>query len=146
MAVTATSCIFCDIAGGKAPASIVYAGDGVLAFMDIQPINPGHLLVIPQGHATHLADLAGEIGGRLFQVAMKLTQAVRQSGVRCEGVDLFLADGEAAGQEVFHVHLHVIPRFRGDGFGFRFPPHYRHLPERRSLDEAAAGIRRALEG
>lgn len=143
--MTATSCTFCDIAAGKAPASIVYTDDGVLAFMDIQPVNPGHLLVVPQIHATHLADLDEEIGGRLFQVGMKLAQAVRRSSVRCEGVDLFLADGEAAGQEVFHVHLHVIPRFRGDGFGFRFPPHYQRLPERRSLDEVAAGVRRALE-
>jgi histidine triad (HIT) family protein len=60
-------------------------------------------------------------------------------------VNLFLADGEAAGQEVFHVHLHVIPRFQGDGFGFRFAPEYYRLPERLELEEVAAKIRRELE-
>ncbi len=76
---------------------------------------------------------------------MQLSEAVRQSGVRCEGVNLFLADGEAAGQEVFHVHLHLIPRFRGDGFGFRFGPEYGILPERARLDDMAADVRRVIE-
>jgi histidine triad (HIT) family protein len=60
-------------------------------------------------------------------------------------VNLFLADGEAAGQEVFHVHLHVIPRFHGDGFGFRFDPNYFRLPDRASLDKVAVQVRLALE-
>jgi histidine triad (HIT) family protein len=66
--------------------------------------------------------------------------------VLCEGISLFLADGHAAGQEVYHVHLHVIPRFAGDGFGFRFGPGYDRLPERESLDQIAAAIREAMEG
>ena len=66
---------------------------------------------------------------------------MRQSGVRCEGVDLFLADGEAAGQEVFHVHWHIIPRYSGDGFGFRFGPEYENLPPRAELDRVASSIR-----
>src|SRR5262249_857015 len=59
------------------------------------------------------------------------------SGLKCEGVNFFLADGEAAGQEVFHVHLHVLPRFAGDGFGLRFGPHYANKPKRRELNEIA---------
>jgi histidine triad (HIT) family protein len=113
--------------------------------MDIQPVNEGHILVVPRVHAAHLAHLEIETGAQLFRVGMALSGAIRQSGVRCEGVNLFLADGEAAGQEVFHVHLHVIPRFRGDGFGFRFPAGYHTLPERRELDGVAADIRRILE-
>jgi histidine triad (HIT) family protein len=92
-----------------------------------------------------LSELDEETGAQLFRVAMRLSEALRQSGVRCEGVNLFLADGEAAGQEVFHVHLHLIPRFRGDGFGFRFGPDYSLLPERARLDEVAEGIRQAVE-
>jgi histidine triad (HIT) family protein len=141
-----TSCVFCEIAQGRAPASIVYADDSVLAFMDIQPVNPGHLLVIPRSHARCLADLAGDTAVRLFQAGVRLADAVRRSGVRCEGVNLFLADGEAAGQEILHVHLHVVPRFRGDGFGLRFGPGYGDRPERAALDAVAAGIRQALEG
>jgi histidine triad (HIT) family protein len=142
--VTQNACIFCDIVRGDAPATVVYADDQAMAFMDIRPVNPGHLLVVPRAHATYLADLASETGGRLFRVGMKLAAAVRRSGVRCDGVNLFLADGEVAGQEVFHVHLHVIPRFRGDGFGFRFGPEYGRLPGRARLDELAAGIRQVL--
>jgi diadenosine tetraphosphate (Ap4A) HIT family hydrolase len=93
-----------------------------MSFMDIQPVNPGHLLVAPRVHAPSLARMDPEVGGWLFRVGMELAQAVRRSGIRCEGVNLFLADGAAAGQEVFHVHLHVIPRFSADGFGFQFGP------------------------
>ena len=138
--------MFCDIVGGDAPASVVYADNRVLGFMDIQPVNTGHLLIVPQVHASCLGELDAETGGWLFQVGMKLAEALRRSSLRCEGVNLFLADGEAAGQEVFHVHLHVIPRFRDDGFGFRFAPDYYHLPERARLDEMATGIRLVLEG
>lgn len=139
-------CVFCDIIQGQAPASLVYSDERVLAFMDIQPVNPGHLLVVPRAHAACLAELDGEIGGHLFQVGVRLARVVRHSGIRCEGVNLFLADGEVAGQEVFHVHLHVIPRFHDDGFGLHFSPEYYRLPERAALDEVAGAIRQALEG
>ena len=76
----------------------------------------------------------------MFKIAMKLSESLRNSGIRCEGVNLFLADGEVAGQEVFHVHLHVIPRFSGDGFGFKFDDSYWVLPERAELDDVAEKI------
>ena len=88
--------------------------------MDIFPVNPGHVLVIPTSHSAFLAELDPEAGAELFRVAQRVAAALRRSDPRCEGVNLFLADGEAAGQEIFHVHLHVIPRQRGDGSGFRF--------------------------
>ncbi len=138
------SCVFCAIVAGRAPASIVYRDDLCTAFMDRQPVTPGHLLVVPNRHATYLADVDEGTAGRLFQVARRLDLALRASGLRCEGVNIFLADGEAAGQEVYHVHLHVIPRFRGDGFGLRFPPEYGARPPRSELDEQANCIRSAL--
>lgn len=143
--MTSGNCVFCDIVRGTAQSSIVYEDSSVVAFMDIQPVNRGHVLVVPRTHAAHLADMDIETGAQLFRVGMALSSAVRQSGGRCEGVNLFLADGEAAGQDVFHVHLHVIPRYRGDGFGFRHPAGYHTLPERRELDAVAADIRRILE-
>jgi histidine triad (HIT) family protein len=136
--------VFCDIVRGSAPASIVYADDLVMAFMDIQPVNPGHLLIVPRVHAACLSELDSGTGGHIFQVAQRLAAAIRRSGVLCQGLNLFLADGEAAGQEVFHLHLHLIPRFRGDGFGFRFGPDYSRRPERDTLDEVAASIRQIL--
>lgn len=143
--VALPTCVFCEIARGTAQSSVVYADDSVLAFMDIQPVNEGHILVVPRAHAARMDELDGETGAQMFRVAMKLSTAIRQSGVRCEGVNLSLADGEAAGQEVFHVHLHVIPRYQGDGFGLRFGADYHILPERARLDDLAADIRRAVE-
>ena len=138
-------CIFCQIVQGQAPASLLYQDERCTAFMDIQPVNPGHLLVVPNRHVACLADLAPEDGAQLMRAGQRLAAALRASGLRCEGVNLFLADGEAAGQEVFHVHLHVFPRYAGDGFGFRFGPHYRSLPARQPLEQAAQQIREALD-
>ncbi|MBN1659584.1 MAG: HIT family protein [Anaerolineae bacterium] len=139
-------CLFCDIIQGRAPASRVYADSQVVAFMDTQPVNPGHLLVVPLAHATHLADLDEDTGAHLFRIGKRLAAALRASGLPCQGINFFLADGAPAGQSVFHVHLHVLPRFRGDGFGFYFPPGYGLRPGRAELDEIAAAIRQVLEG
>lgn len=145
-----SGCIFCGILAGELPVSEVYQDEVCSAFMDIQPVNPGHLLVIPRAHAGSLAELEPEIGGHTFQVAQRLAAALRDvasmpgAALRCEGVNLFLADGEVAGQDVFHVHLHVIPRFRRDGFGFRFGPSYGLRPPRVELDRLAARIRKEL--
>ncbi len=137
-------CIFCDILQGTAESSHVYRDNLVTAFMDIQPINPGHLLVIPNTHTANLADLSPETGAHMFTVAQKLAQAIRDSDLPCEGINLFLADGKAAMQEVFHVHLHVIPRCSGDGFGLTFPDRYYTMPARFELDAAAEYIRNVL--
>jgi histidine triad (HIT) family protein len=134
------SCIFCDIVAGAAPASVVHRDDLCLAFMDIRPITPGHLLVVPLAHAAYLADLDPPVGARLFTVAQRLAAGLRLSGLRADGVNFFLADGEAAGQEVFHLHLHLFPRFEGDGFGLRFSPDYGQPVGRDRLDREAAAI------
>ena len=132
-------CIFCAIVSGTVPASIVYADDAVTAFMDSAPINAGHLLVVPRRHVMALSGLDEETGARLFTVATRLGRALRHSGVRCEGINLLLADGAAAFQEVFHVHLHVVPRFIGDAF--RIVADWTIHPNREDLDPIAAQIR-----
>ena len=137
-------CVFCDILAGKRPASLAHRDERCTVFMDTCPVNEGHLLVVPNRHAAGLADLEGKIGEHLFGVAQRLVGALRQSGVRCESVTLLLADGEAAQQEIFHVHLHVIPRFKGDGFGLKFPAQYGVKPERAKLDQIAGKIRAGL--
>lgn len=139
-----TACIFCRILAREASGTFVYRDEHCAAFMDIQPVNPGHVLVVPVRHAADLAELDAPTAGRLMQVAQRLVAAQRASGLRCEGVNLFLADGKAAMQEVFHVHLHVFPRFAGDGFGLRFGPRYTELPTRDALEQAAQQLRQAL--
>jgi histidine triad (HIT) family protein len=135
-------CAFCAILDGELESSRLYEDDRVLVFMDIQPVVRGHVLVVPREHARYLADLDVEDGAAMFETGRRATAALRASDLRCEGVNLFVADGEAAGQDVFHVHLHVIPRYEGDGFGLRFPPDYSIRP-REELDAAADAIRGA---
>ncbi|MEO8349451.1 MAG: HIT family protein [Acidobacteriota bacterium] len=138
----ASDCVFCRIIAGELEASVVHDDERTLAFLDIQPLTSGHLLVVPRRHATSLAELDPEDGAELFRVAQRAAAALRQSVLRCEGVNFFLADGAAAGQDVFHVHLHVFARFRGDGFGLRFPPDHAIRP-REELDAAALALRQA---
>lgn len=138
-------CIFCHILAGMAPASIIYQDELCTAFLDIQPVNSGHVLVVPNIHAAYLAELPETTGERMFRVAQRCAAALRASGLRCEGVNLFLADGEAAMQEVFHVHLHIFPRYHSDGFGLNFGPDYTHLPSRMDLDAVATQIRATLK-
>lgn len=114
-----------------------------MAILDIRPINPGHFLVIPKAHAARLSDLPPGEGGRVFEMARELTPALYRSGVKCEGVNYHLADGEVAGQEIFHVHLHVYPRYAGDGVGLRMGPRYGTMPKREELERLAAAIRAA---
>jgi histidine triad (HIT) family protein len=137
-------CIFCDILAGKAPASFVYRDDRVSAFMDLYPVNPGHVLVIPNRHATYLKDLDPEDGAQMFRVGQQIAESLRKSGVKCEGINLFVADGTVAGQQIFHVHLHVLPRFAGDGFGFRRWSFDQPKPTREELDEMAGRIKNRL--
>ena len=133
-------CVFCAIVAGSLEASVVHEDEHVLAFMDLNPVSTGHLLVVPRAHAASLADLGPEDGARVFRVAHRLAGAVRASSVRSDGINLFLADGAAAGQEVFHVHLHVLPRHADDGFRLHVTT---GSPSRSDLDTVAASIRAA---
>jgi len=104
------SCVFCEIVAGRAPASVVYDDELVRVFCDIRPLTRGHTLVIPKRHATGLSDVDGADAARMFAVGRRIAAAAR-AALDCPGVNLHLADGAAAWQSVFHVHLHVIPRW-----------------------------------
>ena len=134
-------CVFCRIVARQEAASVVLEDDAVLAIMDVRPVTTGHVLVMPKVHAPGLESLDPVAGARVWRAAHRIALGLRRSGLRCEGVNLFLADGEAAFQEVWHVHLHVVPRFRGDGF--RLEADWRVRP-RDELDAAAAAVRRGL--
>jgi histidine triad (HIT) family protein len=140
-----TDCIFCKIINRELPASIIHEDDQVIAFMDIQPVNPGHILVVPKIHKEFIAELDETLTFRLFNVGAKINRAIRKSEIQSEGINYFLADGEAAGQEVFHTHLHIIPRFHNDGFGLNFPQNYSKLPKREVLDEICGNIKQLME-
>ncbi|ASK28713.1 HIT family protein [Chryseobacterium sp. T16E-39] len=140
-----TDCIFCKIINRELPASIIHEDDHVIAFMDIQPVNPGHILVVPKVHKELIAEVDEDLTSRMFKIAAKINRAIRKSNIHSEGINYFLADGEAAGQEVFHTHLHIFPRFRNDGFGLRFSENYTQLPQREELDEICVTIKESME-
>lgn len=131
-------CIFCSILAGKSPASFIYRDERIAAFMDLYPVTPGHLLIIPVLHAASLTEVAAPTAARMMELAQQLGKALLASDLGCDGFNLFLANGGAAGQDIFHVHLHLLPRFHGDGFGFRFPATYPREAERALLDAQAA--------
>jgi len=137
-------CVFCNIVKAESPESLVYSDEKTIALMDIQPVNPGHVLVIPKAHVAGLTDLDEKTGEHVFKVGMRVANAIKRSGIKCEGVNLLLSDGRAAFQEIFHVHLHVIPRFEGDNLRISFGRKYGVRPERTELDTIAAKIRNAL--
>ena len=136
-------CIFCEIVAGRSPVSAFYEDDRVLGLLTIGPVTEGHAMVIPKQHAASLADLDERTGRHLWTVTQRAAAALRESGVRCEGVNLFLADGEAAFQEVFHVHMHVFPRFRGDPF--KIVADWDDKPPRAELDRVAGRLRAAYD-
>jgi histidine triad (HIT) family protein len=135
--------VFCELAAGRRERSVAFE-DGVCAvLMDSRPVTPGHSLVIPKRHAAHLVELDDETWAHICAVAKRVELALRRSGVRCEGINLFLADGEAASQTVPHVHLHVMPRFVGDSF--RIDADWTTRPSREELDRVAARVRDSYE-
>lgn len=112
----AEGCIFCAIVARTAEASIVFEDESVVAFMDLNPVTPGHLLVVPRKHAVGLEDLDKATSSHVWSVGHDLSRAIRRSVMRCEGINTLLCDGAVAFQTVFHFHLHVIPRYAGDGW------------------------------
>ena len=146
------SCIFCRISAGESPASVVYEDAECMAFMDLYPIRPGHLLVMPRRHAVHLRDLSAPEQARLFALAMRVLAALRASGLAPDAANLLVNDGPEAGQHVPHVHIHLVPRARLDGVGFmgaflsRIVHFARRSGRRSHLDALAARIRKHLPG
>jgi len=114
--------IFDKIIAREIPASIIYEDDQILAFLDINPINKGHALVIPKVHFRNLLDADEEVLAHMMVVAKKIALGIK-AATNADGINLGMNNEHAAGQEVFHAHLHVIPRFDGDE---AYPPH-RHL-------------------
>lgn len=111
-------CIFCAIVAGDAPAHRVFENDHAVAFLDIRPISRGHLLVVPREHTTDLNSTAPAAAADVFRVGHTLARAVRQSDLRADGANLVINDGKAAFQTVFHLHLHVVPRWHRDRLRF----------------------------
>ncbi|HEX4231679.1 MAG TPA: HIT family protein [Bryobacteraceae bacterium] len=126
------TCIFCKIVQRDAPGSLVYEDEAILAFLDLHPLFPGHVLVSPRGHYETLADLPGNLIEPLFSATQLLAKAV-ETAMQAEGT--FVAVNNRVSQSVPHLHVHVVPRRRKDGLkGFFWPKHpYRDDAEREAI-------------
>ena len=134
-------CVFCRIVKGEIPAHKVYEDEHVVAFLDIYPINPGHTLIVPKEHYERLEDVPPEVLAAMMRAAARLAPAVlRATGA--EGYNLVVNVGRAAGQEIMHVHLHLIPRRSGDGC--KIMACQRSKPSDEELAKVAEAIRREL--
>ena len=131
------SCIFCKIAQKQVPSSLVYEDEKTVAFLDIRPLNEGHTLVIPKEHYVNIFDIPQELLCHIHSVTKKVAQAVEKA-THADGISIIQQNGEAAGQEIFHLHVHVIPRFEGQKL-----PRLSELSEadREQLSRTAAKIR-----
>lgn len=109
-------CIFCSIVDGSVPSTTVYEADRVRAFLDANPLARGHTLVVPNDHYERVGDMPADTGRAVFDTMRRLAPAV-QTAMDADGITLGVNDGTAAGQEIPHVHCHVIPREEGDGAG-----------------------------
>ena len=132
-------CVFCKIVRGELPAAKIYEGERSLAFLDINPISPGHTLVIPKEHASSLVELDEATTADVFN-AVRMVMRMLKVALHPDGFNIGINDGKAAGQEIMHVHVNVIPRYEGDG-GKPVQSIVRN-PPRESLEEIAEKIKR----
>jgi histidine triad (HIT) family protein len=116
-----SDCIFCKIVAGEIPCAKVYEDDTKLAFMDINPIQPGHVLLIPKEHFERVTDLPDAVAADLGATLPMLGRAV-VSAAKADGMNIHQTNGRCSGQAVFHVHFHLIPRRNDDGYSFRWDP------------------------
>jgi histidine triad (HIT) family protein len=143
MARAARECIFCDIARGEAAAAVVFEDEVSIAFLDHRPLLPGHCLLVSKIHVETLSDLPGNLVGPLFQTAQLLCRAVER-GMDAEGS--FLAVNNKISQSVPHLHVHVVPRWKGDGL-FSVKLIWKRSPykDEAARRQAQEKIRRAVE-
>ena len=135
-----TDCVFCKIVAGQIPSTQVYEDEHTLAFMDIGQVNPGHVLVTVKKHAANLYELDEQQAAAIARACVKVSKAI-QKAFKPEGLSVYQANGKAAGQTVFHYHVHLLPRHAGDGMELTWPV---KNPPRGTLEGYAEKVRAAL--
>jgi histidine triad (HIT) family protein len=135
------SCIFCKIVTKQAPASIIYEDETVMAFLDIRPLNEGHTLVIPKKHYVDIFDIPEDQLSQVHTVAKQVSTAVKKA-TNADGISIIQQNDKAAGQDIFHFHVHIVPRFEGQKL-----PSFSDLRkvERVKLDNMAKKIKKHLK-
>ena len=114
-------CIFCKIAAGEIPSRKIYEDKDLIAIMDLNPTSKGHSLIIPKEHCTNIYDIDEDIAAKVMKTAKKLATKMTVA-LNCDGFNLLQNNGETAGQTMFHFHMHLIPRYKGDQVGITWHP------------------------
>jgi histidine triad (HIT) family protein len=135
-----SECVFCRIVARQIPATVVHEDEHTLAFMDLGQVNPGHVLVAVKKHAENLYALDDAQAGAVLRAAARVARAIRDAFAP-QGLSVYQANGAAAGQTVFHYHVHLVPRHAGDGMALTWPV---KNPPREKLEEYAAKIKASL--
>jgi histidine triad (HIT) family protein len=137
-----SDCVFCRIVARQIPATVVHEDEQVLAFMDLGQVNPGHVLVALKAHVENLFGLEAKQAGAVAVAAARIARAIRIAFAP-HGLSVYQANGKAAGQTVLHYHVHLVPRYEGDGMALSWPV---KNPPREKLEDYAAKIRSSLPG
>jgi len=133
-------CIFCKIIEGKIPCNKVYENKDVLAFLDMSPVNRGHVLIVPKKHSETLLDTDEQVLCKIIKATKKISNGVMKA-VNANGINIIVNNFKAAGQIVPHMHMHIVPRFSSDGFTYTEPKKKFSESE---MQKVAENIRKAL--
>ena len=115
------NCIFCKIANGEIPAATLYEDEDFRVILDLGPACKGHALILPKSHAANIYELSDELAAKAMILAKKMAVKMTEA-LKCDGFNIVQNNGETAGQTVFHFHMHLIPRYTGDGVGLTWTP------------------------
>ena len=115
------NCIFCKIANGEIPAATLYEDENFRVILDLGPASKGHALILPKSHAANIYELSDEMAAKAMILAKKMATAMTEA-LKCDGFNIVQNNGECAGQTVFHFHMHLIPRYKGDQVGITWHP------------------------
>ena len=127
------NCIFCKLVAKQIPACVVHEDEHTLAFMDLGQVNPGHVLVAAKKHADNIYGLDEPQAAAVFRTAAKVARGIR-AAFEPQGLSVYQANGKAAGQTVFHFHIHLVPRYEGDGMELTWP--VKNPPREKLVDYA----------
>lgn len=133
------NCIFCKLSNGEIPTNALYEDDIVKVIFDLNPASKGHVLIIPKNHFDDIYSMDNDTAAHVFQIAVKVSKAMKEA-LNCDGLNIVQNNGEAAGQTVFHFHMHIIPRYEGDTVDIKWVPGKAEAEEITQIKEKIAHI------
>lgn len=138
--MTNTDCIFCKIANGKIPSRTLYEDEDFRVIFDISPASKGHAIILPKKHAANIFEISEEDASKIYVVAKKVATALSEE-LQCDGINILQNNGETAGQSVFHLHMHIIPRYKDDTVNIKWKP---GVPDEDLLDRLSEKLKKVF--